>query len=326
MEVILWFFFLFLLPAVIIAVLLTQMQSDSYSGLSVSIESERSAGGRHINGRPLSSDADWDLWYVMKGQSEGFERRLSELEREIESPSCEHPEQALEEWYQRYESYRSLCLRYGIWNRLIDDRQPFTASLAQRKAEDCLKERLSQRYEAAELPRQEYRRQMEYEESLCQRLLGTFPGKRSEEVLRHKWLRLAGEQMNAEKADVWKAYRRLLKKGLLKEQKFDNYYLVKKGYPRTSKAESPPPLPPSDFVPGNYANLTRRDRYKARFTVGPCENLDREKNSAEFVSLTCGERYRTSLQKCTCPAFDSPHSPCKHMVALAAQLDYLKLK
>ena len=40
-----------------------------------------------------------------------------------------------------------------------------------------------------------------------------------------------------------------------------------------------------------------------------------------FTSKTSGERYTTSLERCTCPAFYKGYA-CKHMLALAMHLGY----
>ena len=52
-------------------------------------------------------------------------------------------------------------------------------------------------------------------------------------------------------------------------------------------------------------------------------NVDNEKNTAEYISVSRGDHYYTSLEKCTCPAYSKSY-PCKHMVALANYLGYYK--
>lgn len=294
-------------------------------GTSVCVKDDCSTDGRHLNGKPLISDADWDLWWVMKGMSDGYSRHLNELEHEIEAPSAEHPEQALTDWMKTYEKYRSLCLKYGIWNAIIGDRQPFTASSSQRLAEEEVKRKLRLRFEAAAIPRAEYRRQAEEEAALRRFMLDALPPGRGSEALRHEWMREVCEKQGVEKSELWKVYRKMLRDGFVAERADGNHYLVKKrNTPCAKDQKKPPALPASVFVPGNYVNLTRKDRYKVLYTVGIPENIDRVKNTCEFVSLTSGERYRTSLQKCTCPAFSSPLYPCKHMITLAVSLGYLK--
>ena len=155
-----------------------------------------SSGGRHLEGKPLVSDADWDLWWVMKGHSDGFARHLTELEREIESSSSEHPDQALKKWMATYDKYRAVCLRYGIWNVVVGDKQTFTASSSQIRSEVEYKKKLRLRYEAAEILRKE------------------------------------SGKVN-----------------------------------RAKRKKEPPKPPASVFIPGNYAAITRKDRYKVLYTV-----------------------------------------------------------
>ena len=60
---------------------------------------------------------------------------------------------------------------------------------------------------------------------------------------------------------------------------------------------------------------------KALFTINAPAVLDRQQGYAAFVSLRDLTLYHTSLQACTCPAFDGSKTPCKHMVRLALDLN-----
>ena len=77
----------------------------------------------------------------------------------------------------------------------------------------------------------------------------------------------------------------------------------------------------SVYHPELYNDLWHQIVNKAELTVGTPENLNREKNTCTFTSLTDGSVYSTSLEKCTCPAFGGKE-PCKHMVKLAMFLGY----
>ena len=80
-----------------------------------------SGGERYIDGRPVNSSDDMERWYVMKGLSEGYERRLSEIEYMLEKSNIDNGDELLKEWKERYQAYRKICTDHNITSNTIVD-------------------------------------------------------------------------------------------------------------------------------------------------------------------------------------------------------------
>lgn len=289
----------------------------------------RPVDGRRINGHPLRTNEDWDRWWVKKGFSDGIFRHLAELERDIVSISSDHASASLTEWHHYYEKYRNVCLECGIWNLLIGDRQPFIASADQLSSEESIIHNLSLRYNAAEEAR-EAQRQEELSEQVYRDAILDFIKKQPGHIAKRYYLLQDVSFQNEIPIEQLRViYKKMLKSGDLVEKKEDRHYIVKKARKLQGKnagKASSINLPPSLYNPAYYSLVDRKTLYKVEYTVGSVQNLDREGNRGEFVSLSSGDLYHTSLSKCTCPAYSDSRHPCKHMVALAIALGYLDPK
>lgn len=99
------------------------------------------------------------------------------------------------------------------------------------------------------------------------------------------------------------------------------HYVVRKARKRKVEPEAPVTLPASHFDGSLFSTVDPKTFYKVQYTVSTPQEVDRERNTCIFYSKSTGEKYHTSLEQCTCPAFSGQYA-CKHMVALALYLGY----
>lgn len=282
--------------------------------------------GRHLFGKRLSTQEDWDRWWVLRGKGEGYEGRLYVLETLIEAEDTENAADYLAEWKERYSSYRSLCVNTGMWNSLLEDREPFIPTQYQLQLEKRLYNRIDRKFFNGEEKRRLYaverKENAVYEQSILDYLL-SMPYHRA---VRSEMLNQLSQNDNDKKRRLSKVYKSMVKRHILLERAGENgRYIVRKAPVRKQKNATIPVLKESVYDPSLYSHVDKRTEYKVEYTVSSPQNLDREKNTCEYVSATRGDRYWTSLSECTCPVFDKKH-PCKHMVALASYLGYYNMR
>ena len=274
--------------------------------------------GRTLNGRPLQSKEDWDRWWILKGFSDGYLRRLSEIEQAFSDPLQPDPSALLSEWQRRYDAYKSLCKQHGMWNFLLDDHVPYIPTQAQLRLEEILYKKTEQLFREGLAERELY---LQYQDQILSYLL-TFPGHKAP----RKKLFQHFQQEDAEANKQFrKIYKKLIANKVLLEKKNENAaYYVRKAPARKPKETQEISLPPSTFNEWQYAALDRKMLYKVEYTVDPPLSVDRNANTCVFISKTSGEKYHTSLNMCTCPVYDAEYQhPCKHMLALALHLGYI---
>lgn len=283
------------------------------SSLSASYSSHYSfnSDGRRINGHAVQNSDELSRWGILKGYAEGLERHLHELEDMIVSPTSLDAKERLAEWHEYYSKYRAVCLENGIWNSFVNDHAPFTASSAQLRLEETAKSEIQRKFEQAEAARAAVK---PYQDEILRYIYVQY--KRTAD--RYTMLNDIAGRMGIEYNALMKIYKQMVKGRLLSEKKVNNRYQVKKARRSASRRK----LPPSVYIPENYDRVDKRMLYKIEYTVAQPENVNAVDNTCEFVSKSSGERYCTSLQKCTCPAYSSPKYPCKHMVALAIYQGY----
>ena len=238
-------------------------------------------GERYIDGHRVNCADDMARWYVKKGFGEGLERRIGEIECELEKLNSDGGNELLTEWDERYATYRKLCMEIGMWNWVIGDHATFVPTAAQLEMEQKRREAVVDLY--------------------------------------HKWQERLTDKREKH---VQSIYRRLLKSEIIGEKKTDNDEIETRIIiRRNQQVKRLPTLPASTYHAEIYANVCIKDIYKVDYTVSAPEKLDREKNVCFFTSKTSGERYATSLERCTCPSFCKGYA-CKHMLALAIYLGY----
>lgn len=271
---------------------------------------------KYLYGVPVTTVDELEEWRVLKGFSDAICGHLSDLMRTAESGKCEDYSALNEQWNVYYSRLRALCIRHKLWNGMLNDHQIFYPTEKQLHLEENLRKRFL---------------------DACEIGIDTAyiaDGRRSEvfiylfsqpnkEAVRKKMIRaLAGDDLEKKKL-----YRRvcadMVRDGILSERYNEAGTLVVKKKRVRKKAPEVINLEPSSFSPTLYSKIDCQMIYKIKHTVGVPENVDREGNRCEFTSLSRGERYYTSLQRCTCVAFENGNNPCKHMVALAKYLRYI---
>ena len=268
-------------------------------------------GERYIDGHRVNCADDMARWYVKKGFGEGLERRIGEIECEPEKLNSDGGNELLTEWDERYATYRKLCMEIGMWNWVIGDHATFVPTAAQLEMEQKRREAVVDLYHKWQERLTDNRVVLDYLEK-C-------PRKHCHKKVLIKEL---SENDPEREKHVQSIYRRLLKSEIIGEKKTDNDEIETRIIiRRNQQVKRLPTLPASTYHAEIYANVCIKDIYKVDYTVSAPEKLDREKNVCFFTSKTSGERYATSLERCTCPSFCKGYA-CKHMLALAIYLGY----
>lgn len=297
----------------------TRQENSREAFLTMRVITEDSADdGRRLNGRPLKTQDDWDRWWVQKGKGDGYLRRMSEIEAALANPGQLNASELQNEWRSRYDAYASLCKQCGMWNVKLEDRTPYIPTEAQLQREKQLFRRIDKLYHEGMLEREYYDK---YQEEILTYLL-TMPGHK---VLRKELFRHF-KQEDAEKNEQFKrVFNKLVENHVLSDRKNkDGNYYVRKAPKRKVAENEVTPLSYSTFDSSLYASVDKKLLYKVEYTVAAPLNVNRERNTCTFISLTDGSKYTTSLSLCTCPKFNpSDQQPCKHMLALALQLGYI---
>ena len=124
------------------------------------------------------------------------------------------------------------------------------------------------------------------------------------------------------KKQVQTIYRRLLKAEIIGEKNNDKGEIETRIIiHRKTRQKKLSAQPAAAYHPGIYTNIRKSDIYKVDYTVAEPEDLDRTYGTCFFTSKSSGERYATSLERCSCPAYCKGYA-CKHMLALAMRLGY----
>lgn len=271
---------------------------------------------RYINNREIKTPDEWTEWSVIRGFAMSISGHLKDLERKMLDGRCENYAVAKSEWHTFYERLRKLCIQHCLWNPMLDDHEIFKPTKSQTEAE----QQLFQRIDAACISGVDidYQRRSRKDKILCY-----MQSQNGQSVVRKTMVNhLCGTDVE-EKKQYRKICNELVASGILTESHDEKNQLtikLKRQYKKTAK--EPTQLSPSVFIRTKYENLSPKMQYKVKHTVGTPTNIDRENNRCEFVSLSTGERYYTSLSQCTCPAYCG-NEPCKHMVALAKHLGHL---
>ncbi len=271
---------------------------------------------KYLYGAPVSTTDELKEWGVIKGFADAICAHLSELMREAEDGKCKDYAALSEQWNIYYGRLRALCIRHKLWNGMLNDRQIFLPTEKQLSLENDLRRRFSEACESGIDKAYE----SDYMRDQINNYLILQP--KHESVRRIMVNDLAGSS-----SKIRKQYRKIctemVRDGVLSEKHNKAGDLVVKRKKTVEKKKAPVVLAPSIFSRELYANIDYQMMCKVKHTVGTPENVDRAGNRCEFTSLSHGERYYTSLQCCTCVAFENGSNPCKHMVALAKYLSYI---
>ena len=268
-------------------------------------------GERYIDGHRVNSADDMAKWYVKKGFGEGLERRLCEIEHELEKLNSDGGNELLKEWDERYTTYRNLCIETGMWNWLIGDRATFIPTTSQLEMEKKLRENVVDLYH-------------QWQERLLdnQVILGYLEKVPRKHCLKKTLIKELAKDDPEKKKQIQNIYRRLLKSEIIGEKNNEKGEIETRIIIRRKTIQKELlAQPPSAYHPEIYTNICMSDVYKVDYTVAEPEDLDRTNGTCFFISKSSGERYATSLERCSCPAYCKGYA-CKHMLALAMRLGY----
>lgn len=272
---------------------------------------------RYINGKPISTPDDLTEWWVIKGFSEAIGAHLSALENDMLDGNCTNYTDTKEQWNMYYARLRELCIRHKLWNPALNDRQIFVPTNTQL----ALEKQLFQWIEAA--CESGISESFQYAEK-SKEILDYIHAQPGHAAVRKQMVSKLAENDPDIKDEYRKVCRRMVRDSVLTETHDEKgRLLLKKKRTHRKKAEELVDLPPSNFSHSLYQNIDYQTLCKVKHTVGAPISLDLGGNRCEFQSLSSGEIYKTSLERCTCPAFENGHNPCKHMVAFAKHLGYL---
>lgn len=273
--------------------------------------------GRRLNGKSLQTQEDWDRWWTLKGKGEGYIRRMHEIEEAFYDATQADHEKLLTEWYSRYDSYCALCRQNGMWNEMLKDHVPYIPTDAQRNLEKTLFSNIEKMFLDGKSFRDMYQH---YQDAILAYLL-TKPGHK---VIRKDLFKHFKHDDAEENKQFKKIYNLLVKNHVITDRKNkDGNYYVRKA-PKRKEALPPEAEEYSTYNPALYANIDPKMIYKLEYSVSSPIDVDTNHNTCSFISQTSGQRYSTSLSRCSCPMFDPNNRyPCKHMVALAVRLGYL---
>lgn len=285
----------------------------------------RDYGGeiRYVNGMPLKTTDDLVEWQTIMAHGKNMYGRMLKYEDIITGSSEEEAAKALISWESLFIDYRSYVLKHGLYNELIGDRKPYKGTADQLCIEDSVRTHIGLLYQESKIKRQIIL------EAKNQILTYTHDHK-GEDRRKSTLIRTVYPTVGDDKRNLYqRAYKELLADGVIREiirQNGTRYIQLcskKKGnfskkFNNTLEIslDTFSKLIQSQLNPELYANLDFKTICKARYDVGAPRDLDRNRNNCTFISESTGEPYTTSLEACTCPAFQNGINPCKHMVKL----------
>lgn len=281
------------------------------------VTAEYEGGERYVDGHCVRNADDMTKWYVFKGFSEGIGRRIDLITKLLNKPDTENGDALYEEWKLRYDTYRKCCIDHGLWNSFLNDHTNFVPTQSQLSAENSYKCTMETLYKQWQTRHEEYTQvsKMILDYLRCKPYMHAEKSKMMDELCRTN---------QVTKKQIAKIYRLLIKNGTIGEKTNKSNILETRIIRRRGGAlrTENQLITKAIYYPDRFRDVTLRDIYKAEYTVGPPENLDRDNNCCVFTSLSDGSKYFTSLEKCTCPVYQG--TCCKHMLALAMYLGYYR--
>ncbi len=274
---------------------------------------------RCVDGHLCRTDTDRHKWNIINTMAREMHYRLRRIELLLSDPATENGDTLYTEWKSRYDSYRAICVKYGMWNYQLEDYKTFIPTYPQAVAENTLKSRIDNLYTNWV---QEHHQYVE-ENDLILNYLRMCP--RHHAIKSDMVYDLSGGD-SEEKKRIYRIYNRMKRKGLIADKQIaGTKQFETRIVTRREKEIQTVSIAPSSFNKELYSNLDQFDLFKVQNTVGEPSNVDRVKNTCTFESMANGEIYYTSLNMCSCPSFQN-NGRCKHMIALAMYLGYLKKK
>lgn len=278
---------------------------------------------RYLDGKPIKTIEDFERWQVVNNHALAIKDHLRGLRIRFLDPHEARAEQLYQEWQSQYQYYRQLVVRHCLWNIAVEIYAPFVESPRQLEIEKSFLEKQEKEFEQTKPAREAYMLSA-YEEYLAEReMLDYLEQCRHKKCKKRKMIEdLAAGDMEKRKL-LNRRFHSLELRGIVGQQKDDNGDLVARRIIRRKlqKEESLPIPEKSVYRPEWYRGVDRVAILKSVETVGQPFEVDRDAGTCHFKSLVTGEEYRTSLEKCSCLAFENDNrTPCKHMIALSRYL------
>lgn len=303
-------YILIALPVAMIIIGLIQICSSA-SGGDGNSSTVHGGPDLYLDGKLVTNDDDRIRYWVVVGYTEGILDRAYEIKDLLKHGETEDGEDLLREWCERKKQIEIVNARL--------DRHRYTINDTEAQMEAA--------YESWKEKRAQYVAHCE-EIAVVKRIITTaLKDSGSVTMKRHLLKQVISEKMGIEKGDANKMYRELIKQNYLAEVSGEgkHVYVGKTGKrPPTNKYKhrrtEPKPQKPAVYDPSMYSRVDKTLYYKSKITVGDPISLDKENGTAFFISKSRGEKYATSLSKCSCPMGSCP--PCKHMLTLAIELGY----
>lgn len=307
----------------LVCALINTLANKQSTHLSIEISQNRQNDGeqdlRRVDGHLCKTDTDYHKWNIINGMAREMHYRLKEIAYLLSDPATENGDTLYAEWKLRYGSYRALCIKHGMWNYQLDDYKTFVPTYPQTIAEEKLKRRIEDLYKTWVTEHCQY----VVENDLILDYLRKCPRCHA---IKSDLVRDLSNGNSEERKKINRIYSRLKRKGIIADKQLQGTNNFEARIVTHHKKELQPiSLLPSTYNVALYSDLDQFDLFKVQNTVGLPENIDKTKNTCTFTSLGNGEVYNTSLNMCTCPAFQNS-GRCKHMVALAMHLGYLKTR
>ncbi len=272
-------------------------------------------GERYIDGHLIQNADDMEKWNVLRGHQMALERRLYDIEYLLKKEDTDNGDALYREWLMRYDRYRTICISTGMWNWVVGDRKTFVPTSEQIAAEDRKKKETEQLFQSWKLAHDIYAKRRDG----IIRYLESSPRKHA---IKSRLVQDLSCGNAAERKELFKVYKKLKAQGVIGDKEIRSGVVETRIIIHRKKPDTTEQVTPSAYFHSKYMNIPKRDYYKTVYTVGSPENVDKVKNTCSFTSLTDGTKYYTSLEKCSCPAYERD-GRCKHMIKLALHLGYL---
>lgn len=281
-----------------------------------------------LNGKPVKNDREFRQWVIVKNVSVNMKNHIKQLESELTDYRNLDAYSSFRQWQQDYNKYRNYCMHHKLWNLVLGDIEPFIPNEYQLVLEKEYISAVEQGYRESQSKRADFKIEQDQIDIVKPKILDYISSQYGKRAIRSTMLNDITEETELSKNTVRKAYRRLLKDGTIGEKKNENNrYVVRIIHRRKKSAPEPvsisPSIKSSVYRKSLYANVDIYMFDKVKYSTDKPFIINKEKNIGIFTSMADGSKYTTTLESCTCPSAQR-EIPCKHMVALAVHLGYLK--
>ena len=280
---------------------------------------------RYLNGKPIKTTDEFNKWKVINNHAIDLRNHLIMLQNHFTSGNDLQAKQHYQEWKECYQKYRAIVVQHPLWNTYIESHELFTETPAQLAKEKAFLAKVEKKYKEAELDREIYISEQYDKHLLEQEMLNYLQNCPRKKCRKEEMIKALSAGDKDRRKALQRVYQSMKLRDIIGDKRDENGNLITRFIIHRKKAEDPDSLeivlPASTYKPELYAKIYEDTVLKATLTVDPPQRLNRSKNTCQFIISTSGTVYYTSLEKCTCPAYNTKE-PCKHMVKLAITLGY----